>query len=329
LQQYLIDGIELTNSTIFKKTTPKIHTYLNEFKYQNLLIEHININELLNDEYRDRFFVFLNDLQSESEYDISHPRWLVILLMLRIEQLQDSKAFYILTESIKNELISFNGIDMFILEFVRLFLSNRIFFIKQAVKYKDTKLLDLAMTNIRILLIEEYFFIKHEAKIILKKGQLFSYPTILDDLKKSNTSDQEQSDLLLVSVYFLSDKYSQEDILNEWMQGMVEIPIPNLSNYWKEDLIKQLSAEEKVIYDKHIYPVIKNYIIRNYHINSEIGYTNLNIEPNNDSRILTIIPNNEYVCFLNDDERDENWVKVYYQKTDMQGYIHKSYLSEI
>lgn len=85
----LIDGINLENS-IFEKKDIDIKKY----KYNGVYLEDIYINDLLNKTYQADFFKYLKNRENEDDFKIT---LFVKLLMMRIQQLNDTNAFYLLS----------------------------------------------------------------------------------------------------------------------------------------------------------------------------------------------------------------------------------------
>jgi len=214
----LIDGISIKDSNAVNASWRK--NSLGEYYYQDVLVEHLMMQDLLDDTYRKNFIDFAVS-DEENSIDFS---FLGTILLIRIEQLQDSNAFYLLSEFFKNDHFIMYVTEDLDYDLPWLFLVNRTFFIQQTIKYQDATLLDFAISSTKDSLITEYFLIENKAKVILKKGQLIAYLNIFYAFTNGNI-EEKLTDLLVTSVYFLpeiSAKYEESDI--SWMQGMVELP---------------------------------------------------------------------------------------------------------
>jgi len=333
-KERLIDGIELGNKNIFNYSGEG----LNEYHYKGLLIEHLKMQDLLQPEYRESFFRFLEELNGEEARFI--PELFTAFLILKLEQdlkyNRDSNAFYLLSEVYRRRSIASRVMDMLEQFVMELFLLDQKFFISQSTKYQNTHLIDYAMYSLYRRLVKESYFTINNARVNLKKGQLFIYDhpnsSFLNDENLQARINQQPKE----AVFFtptMRDAARQKQNCQDQNENCQELEknvryFPNIQNLWNNNkLISSLTKDEKDIYDKHIYPVLKSAIIRNYHVNAPDGYVNFREKPNAKSKILTIIPNGEYVCFLGD---ADNWVKVYYTQKDkrIEGYIYKSQLEE-
>jgi|GEM_PF-1967474 len=262
---------------------------------------------------------------------------LAMLLMVRIEQLKDSTAFYLLA---KLEYYDFKG--YMAVKLLLLFLNDPVFFIQQVIKYKAHHLFETLAYYFAKVFTLEYFFIEYrtELNIKLKAGQLFVYPPsgnpnwIEHEYEYGATDNLKQilASRPTVPAHFTPIKTEEnlrwwKESFPTWQEGVINFP--DFGDYWGKDLLSKLTEEERVIYDKYIYPGLQEKIIRNYHVNSSDGLAYLKKEPNDKSETLRVLANDEYVCFLED---KSGWVKVYYpfanSKDGLGGYIHSSQLEQ-
>jgi len=180
----LIDGIVLENSVIFNSTfyRDEFISYLDSCYYQGVLVEHIRMSDLENEQYRKSFYDFMdNKIRVEVDdggEDDFHPQLFASLLMLRIEQ-KDSRSFYFLSDVLK-KCMTFRYCFYYTQDKLRnLFLSDIAFFITEAYACPDGPfLLDYIHKEIGVYscFMEEYRFLYEEATLNLKQGQLFLDP---------------------------------------------------------------------------------------------------------------------------------------------------------
>jgi len=301
---------------------------------------------------------------------------LVMLLMIRVEQLSDSIAFYLLTEIEYHGYYDFGEVNIFTRDMafglLLLFLQDPIFFIKQSIKYKAQRLFGSFAYYFAKVFTPEYFFLENqsELKIKLKSGQLFVYPpdgnpnwleydyeySVTDKLKQI-LAQQPTEPAFFIPIKTEKNLEKWKSSFPTWQEGIINFP--NFGDYWGKNLLSQLTEGEKTIYNDIIYHELKKKLIRNYHVNSELGFAYLKEKPNNESDTLRVIANDEYVCFLEDDSKEiryeveykgveyftnskcnilgycykwqgSGWVKVHYQQGDngVRGYIHTSQLEQ-
>jgi len=383
----LIDNINV-NYHLFRHYRRDINSLLNKYYYQDVLIEHIKMQDLLDDNYRQDFFNFLHDIVNE-EYEIIPPLLVTMLLVIKLEQNQDSDAFYLLDELAKNEHLTYLGLHKIKLYVLELFIKNdnRIFFIKCAHLHKAHHLIDFIMQMMCADLFTEFTF-------AAKKVQL-TYETVKT---YTNIDGKEDYDTVETPVpfskgqIFVNNRYEEHQYVgyvnkslgyplddypcgeaqftgvhkNKKVTDLILFIFINIGKYLIDDITSKLSKAELISYDRYIYSHLKDYVVRNYHVNTSTGYANLRAEPNNNADVLAMIPNNEYVCFISDDgdwipndnrdwikhnpmiwlrdvnkwtvekreliflENNSGWVKVHYQQGDngIEGYIHSSQLEQ-
>ncbi|SHL10099.1 SH3 domain-containing protein [Chryseobacterium polytrichastri] len=310
-EERLIDRITIDN-TIFKKDDIDLKKY----QYEGHYIEDLKIKDLLDKNYRNNFIKYLKDIKTED--DEFKSSLLSQLLLIRIVQLSDSNAFYILSEVSKNELISYNGIELYESTLIEVFLENPFFFIQQSVKYNDSSLVDYAIKMFEQYLIDQDFldmnlgYIKNSAdkKLLLLDPKNQSTLGYIPLVKKLETMPKIQIQL---GPSFYTNFKTQEKKFTD------------ISPILGENLLNKLNSSEKNFYAKNIYSIISKYIIENnstpnYSIQDPDGYTNLRKDKNASSEILQQIKSGELIDVL---ENQGDWWLV---KTNegKQGYVHKN-----
>ncbi|MFP3590567.1 SH3 domain-containing protein [Chryseobacterium sp. SIMBA_038] len=308
----LIDDINVENNFMFDNNEIEFKT----FKYDGHYIEDLKIKDLLDKNYRNNFIKNLESLKNEN--DNSKSTLICQLLLMRIVQLSDSNSFYILSEISKNEIVSYNGIELYEKTLIEIFLEDPLFFIQQSTKYSDSSLIDYVIKMLQQYFINQDFldmnlgFIKNgdnrdELLLLEPKSQLeLKYAPLV---KKLQTMPKVEVQL---GPSFYTDFKTQESFL-------VNI-FPILGN----DLSNKLNSSEKDFYEKKIYSIISKYIIKSNikkaFIQDPDGYTNLRKEKNAFSEILQQVKSGEKIEIL-DNSSDWFLVKTIEGK---KGYVHKS-----
>lgn len=306
----LIDGINLDEALFEKKD---IH--LRKYKYQGVYLEDIYIEDLLNKGYRENFFRYLKNRKSEDDFKTT---LFTQLLMIRIQQLKDSNAFFLLTESSKSVELSFDGIELLHDYLVELFLENPTFFIKQSTKYNDKETINYILSESDEYLIQKKFFDENMGYIEGNEKNL-----LLNREFEEEISDKKLSWKLKqfpkATIIFSPSLYS------EWENKTVKFT--NIYEmFFGDEITKNLNTVELLYYNLNVLPTIKRYIID---INNEEqigiiqdpdGYTNLRKDKNTASEVLQKIKSGEKVNVL--DQNGDWWLIE--TKDGKQGYIHKS-----
>ncbi|OWP74039.1 hypothetical protein BWK62_15200 [Flavobacterium oreochromis] len=306
-QDMLITDIDL-NKSLFKKEDIDLKKY----KYNDIFIENIKINDLLNDDYRKSFFRYLENKKDEDDFKST---LFTQLLMTRIQQIEDKKAFFLLSELSKNPSISYDGIELLSDKLVELYLKNTLFFIKESTKNNDSNFIIYLTNKLVEFLVNENTIQNNTGFCNYKRGMLLlerKFEDEITDLNLLNTLKQ----LPKISIHYSPSLYS------DWESK--EIIYTNIQSLFNETLLTNLNFKEKENFKSNIFPVIENYFIKNYHINDPDGFVNVRELPNSNSKILGKVQNNEYVCFI---RREGDWIEVYCEKIG-SGFIHESRLIE-
>jgi len=344
--QRLIDGIDLKNNVyssgyylpkISKSLEKYIYSCKEKCNFNQIYFEDLKIRDLLDAKYRQDLFKFIAAFEQKNDnYEMRY--FLKMLLVVRIEQLKDSDAFYVLTQEFKNDLalhqkmydeIAEDGQNVYYKMsayriwlnggIIEIFADDPLFFMQQSYKYQDASL--LAALDEYYPFITEFSLEKSDKTAKLKKNQMYVSAIPSDNYKKIR-----EQQLFIKSFPDLKIEKIQFDYLS-YSNNIYEI-----SDFWQKEVINKLSKEEKSFYDKNIYPIFSKYIIHNYYVSSNDGFANLRQQPNANSKILTTIPTGTYVYFV---EEAGNWVKVYYppiivhpDPETAMGYIYKTELEQ-
>lgn len=237
----------------------KVHYFnekleLKKYKYQGVFVEDIKISDLLNESYRKDFFNYLGNSSVESE-DEFKATFFSIVLFERIKQLKDTNAFLLLSESSKEESISYNGIEM-LSEFIfKDLLDNFEFYVKESTKYNDNTILEYVLQDVT----PQY----------LKKETEIKDPTRMcacDDLEKG---------LILINKDTLESKEDLKRFKNDFKnEKIVEIDCsPSLDNGWKstteeyydlkstilKNIEPKLDVKEKNFLKLKVFPILSDY----------------------------------------------------------------------
>jgi hypothetical protein len=247
----LINGLDLNNSFFDKKDL-----HLKNYKYGNIFIENIKIFDLLQKQYREDFFNYLEESTSGKE-DNYEATLFIDLLMMRISQFEDKNAYYLLKESSKKTGISYMGIEFHNQYLWNLFLDKSLFFIKESSSYNDTEILEFILVDM--------------AKEILKTNSEIRDPSRMcdcDDLKAGMILLSKEK-LEKPELKKIKQKFTNEEI--------IEIDCsPSFENGWKSttekyydiksvidtEVEKQLGVKDKIFYKVKIVPILKDYITK-------------------------------------------------------------------
>ena len=237
----------------------KVHYFnekleLKKYKYQSVFIEDIKISDLLNESYRKDFFSYLGHSRVESE-DEFKATFFSIILLERIKQLKDTNAFMLLTESSKEESISYNGIEMLSEYLFKDMVDNFVFYIKESTKYDDITILEYILRDI--------------APQYLKKES-----EIKDATRMCDCDDLEKG-LVLLNKDTLDSKDELKKFKNDFnKEKVVEIDCsPSFENGWKsttegyydlksiiqKNIEPKLNVKEKNFLKLKVFPILSNY----------------------------------------------------------------------
>jgi|GEM_PF-1254076 len=334
----LIDGIDVDKNIFKYSNLPNIKDLLGRFYYENdTLAEDLLISDLLNPDYQayylfgsDDFEVFYDGIEDYTG-DISKKLFLNMLLTVRLEQLKDSDAFYLLTKYAREELRleakgelrpKFLQYSLFLL-----FLQDPLFFVQQANKYQDASLIKYLKSELDKYLVKELFFSLYKAQASLKPGNLYLLP--MRKILRYENRDPKLRGMVEASV-FIKDTIDMHPKFPGWWER--ELALVAMYAHLQREALDKLTEDEKNFYDKNIRPLFNDYVMRNYHVKSDYGFVNLSSKPSVDSEIITKIDVGEYVCFI---EEAGDWVRVYYPKINAEfnlldkGYVHNPKVDDL
>lgn len=241
----LIDNIHLDNNFLFDKNT----ILLRRFKYKEDYIENIKIKDLLDKNFRSHFIEYLAD--SKTEEDGLKSSFICQLLLLRIAELSDSNAFYILSEISKNEIVSYNGIELYENLLIQMFLNDPYFFIQQSVKYNDSSLSDYILEMSQGYFLDEDFlemnlgYIKSDEKnLLLLKPEAqkeIKYRPLVEKISK----------MPKIEVQLGPSFYTNFETINK---GFV-----NSNSIFGKELVQKMNVAELNYFKQHILPLLTKF----------------------------------------------------------------------
>ena len=325
----LLDGIVIDKGSLFDKEELQLKMY----RYNGEYLEDIHIKELLDTEYQDDLVKYLTKNQEGSASLITQ------LLILRIYQLNDERAFKILLDLSKNETMSYNGIELYELIITRILIEKPSFFIEQCYKNQDADFLKYIVTLFNQYFINKEFFELNMGYLESNGGELLLNP------KMENTFGinfkESIKRLPKIKVIFSPSQYSDwenktlffTDVSSVFGKQMTDKLSVGASVYYKIYVLPELDkftmprSETKTQNDK--YPSINNEEMaaflnkentQQYIISDPDGYTNLRTDKNPQSGILQKITTGEEIEVL---DNTGDWWKVK-SKNGKIGYVHKS-----
>lgn len=325
----LLDGIVIDKGSLFDKE----ELHLKMYRYNGEYLEDIRIKELLDTEYQHDL---VKDLTKIPEGGAS---LITQLLLLRIYQLNDERAFKILLDLSKNETMSYNGIELYELTITRILIENPSFFIEQCYKNQDADFLKYIVTLFNQYFISKEFFELNIGYLESDGGELLLNP------KMENTFGINFRDSIKrrpkIKVIFSPSQYSDwenktlyfTDVSSVFGKQMTDKLSVGASFYYNIYVLPELDkfimpkSERKT--QNNEYPSINNEEItaffnkenaQQYTISDPDGYTNLRTDKNPQSGILQRIKSGEKIEVLDD---TGDWWKVKTTESKI-GYIHKS-----
>jgi hypothetical protein len=249
----LLSNINLDNSLFDRKNLE-----LKKYKYKNVFIEDIKIEDLLNKNYRDAFQNYLennDDNRDEDHLEDPKPTLFTQLLLIRIQQLEDKNAYFLLKESSKLPGISHGGIELYNQSLWELFVDKPVFFINESSNYNDIELLDYILKSFA-----EQYIVESSSEE--------------NEISFCNCEGLESGMLLInkkhVETRGIFKKF--KEILKK--ETTIEIDCaPSLDNGWKsstkqfynvkplidKEMERKLGTKEKVFYKVRIVPILKEY----------------------------------------------------------------------
>ncbi len=303
----LLDGVDFGNSMINKADIE-----LNHDRYQNELIENFRVNDLLDATKRSAFFAYLRNKSDDTDFKTS---FFTKLLLLRIEQIQDKNAFFLLSEASKIPGLAVDGVELNSNELAELFMANPIFFIREASKNNEADFIKYIGISLNDFLVPESYFYKNIATADLKKGALLLNP-------KMEKGFSNKSLLAAMKTYPKVEVDFSPGPNTGWKSETKLFA--DVKSIFNEAFLKQLTASEMEFYKANLFPEISKYFISNYHVQDPDGFVNLREAANTSSAIKGKIKNGEYVCFM-EDKGDLVLVNV---EGAGDGFISKSRLVE-
>ncbi|XZF14369.1 SH3 domain-containing protein [Chitinophagaceae bacterium MMS25-I14] len=305
----LIDGISV-DKCLFKKEDVKLNTY----KFDGIFIENLEVKKILSDStYRNNFFEFLKNGKNEDDFKAA---LFAQLLMIRIEQLKDPNAYYLLSKVTGDESLSYKGVELLSDNLVELFLEDPYFFVQQTGKYHDTVLLSFLMTLLDDFIVKENFFLDKLCTVSLSKNLVLLNPKMQHEFNCNKLTD-ELKRMPRIEAIFSLGSYTGWESKTEYftdIHRMFDTELPN-----------RLTSVENKYYKDIVVQTLGKYRIRNYHVSDPDGYVNLREKADKTSAVILRINDGEYVCFIGE---EKDWVLVE-TSGGKQGYIHKTRLKEL
>ncbi|WP_136667874.1 hypothetical protein [Flavobacterium sp. H122] len=245
----LSNGLDLSKVIYFNEKLE-----LKKYKYQDDFIEDIKISDLLNESYRKDFFTYLSNSSPESE-DEFKTTFFSIILFERIKQLKDTNAFLLLSESSKEESISYNGIEMLSEYLFKDLLDNFSFYVKESTKYNDITILEYVLQDITPQYLKKEVEIKDPTRMCaceeLEKGLILLNKDTLDS----------KDDLKRFKNDFKSEKIVEIDcspsLENGWKSTTEEYY--DLKSIIQKNIESKLDVKEKNFLKLKIFPILTDY----------------------------------------------------------------------
>jgi hypothetical protein len=252
----LLSNINLDNC-IFDKS----NINLKKYKFKGVYIEDIKINDLLIKEYREDFYAHLEDCVSRGD-DGSGEEFksslFTKLLMIRIQQLDDKNAYFLLKDSSKNDAISYSGIELYNQYLWELYLMKPVFFINEASNYNDVELLDYILNGIA----EQYLinFSSNENEMFFCNREGLKSGMLLINIENVNKVEIFKK----FKDFLKNDKIIEIDcapcLENGWKSSTKEYY--DIKPLIDNEIEKQLGIKEKIFYKTRIVPILKDYITK-------------------------------------------------------------------
>lgn len=210
------------------------------------------------------------------------------LLIVRMIQLSDTDAFYILSEISKNESVSYNGIELYQETLLKFFIENPMFYIQQGSKYNDSTIIKSISNSLDEFIADENFFKDNIANINLETQQMLLYP---EKEKEFNANFKNTlKKLPKVEAIFSPSFYTA------WESKTIYFT--NIYSLFTKAVTQKLTTRENVYYKSYILPILKKYTSLGYAINDPDGYTNLRKDKSASSEILQKITTGEEIIVL-------------------------------
>ncbi len=288
---------------------------LKQYKYKETYLEDIYINDLLDKTYRENFFRYLKNRENEDDFKTT---LFVKLLMIRIQQLKDSNAFFLLSECSKIPELSLDGIELLHEYLIELFLADPAFFIKQGTKYNDKDIVDYIMSESEDYLVPKLFFAENMGFIGGNEKKLLLNKEFENEIRDKNLN-------LQLKKFPKSDIIFSPSLYSGWENKTVRFT--NIYElFFSDEFITHLNTMELTYFKVNILPTLKKYMITTndngqiYTIQDPDGFINLRKGKSASSEILQKINSGEYISVL---DNSGDWILVK-TKEGKIGYVHKS-----
>ncbi len=238
------------------------------------------------------------------------------LLLVRIQQLDDLRSFYLLSSVFNDKDLSYY-LEDYELELFQLFLYKPYFFIKGEYKYKEGGLNNYITKNLpSAFLTNKTYFENNMVEIQFPNNALLISKDKLESFTIEAIETHIKEKAQVVEAIFSPS-------LDTGWQNKTVIYY-NIYDYLDEILRENLNKNEILLYNNNYKPFFKQYVIDGgndtYSIQDEDGFTNLRKEKNASSEVLQKIISGEHIEVLND---SGNWFLVK-TKEGKEGYVHKS-----
>ena len=310
LENRIIDGIDISDP-VFTKGDIELHKY----KYKNDFLENLKTQDLLKKGYRDNIIEYIK--YSENEDDKFKSTFISRILVLRIVQLKDRDAFYILSEISKDRIISYSGIEMFPDIFTCVFIENIQFFIQQSLAIGNTGLIDFALMQLDEILVKP-------AEIHWDLGATSYQPDciLLRPQYETFFSDSLQKKI----AHFPTQKVFYDNSMNPELKGK-DISYINIESVFRAQLFSALNDKEKAYFSKNILPVLNHFTVPALLHDQKWGIVidpdgeaNIRTNPSSSAEIAGTVAQDDIVVLV---RKQGSWWQVQTQSL-LKGYIHES-----
>lgn len=327
----LLDGIDRTNKKYYLRVNERITPrYLTKYSFKGKPLYELNMSDLLKKEYRKEILEWYTT-EDEDEDDFLHPYTIITMLLLaRIEQLDDDNAFIILSELSKDVDFRYMGLDYYISSFTRLFFLKYEYLIKTSLNTDNYTIMDILLSTDTALGSLFYGLSNTEKR--------FSEEPIYDTYFLSYGQILFRQDELSPLANYNNDYlHAIRSEKNSYSIDMIYARDNETINYYdvytplRKELKEKLTPAQYEKFTKKIKPMFDVMEIKNYHVSDSDGYVNMRSSATVNSSIVTQIPNGTYVYYLGEETR--NWVKVLFKKPldppTTIGYIYKDRLKSV
>lgn len=313
-------SLNMKNETTLKDGIDNHKSFITDihykkYQYEGGYIEDLSIKDLLDKNYRQKFYRFLSSRNFEAkQYE---QIFFIKLLLARTEQVADISTYLLLEEVFLDENLVYY-LEDYELELFQLFLYKPEFFIKGTVKTQKPELLNYINENLPpAFLTNKTYFESNISDINFQKDVIVVDEEVvrgfaLSNLKKEIETQCEKIEVSLSPSF--ETEWKSEDILYYNIKDWLDFKITN-----------NLSSSEITFYNVRYKPFFKKYLIKankklSFQIQDPDGYTNLRKDKNAQSEILQQVKSGEHIEVL---DNSGDWFLVKTQEGN-EGYIHKS-----